>query len=58
MDNYEWDKGFEQRFGLIEVDYSTFERKPRRSAHVYGEIARTKRISDELLEKYGENRVD
>ncbi|WP_084322127.1 glycoside hydrolase family 1 protein [Desulfurococcus amylolyticus] len=54
MDNYEWDKGFEQRFGLFEVDYSTFERKPRRSAYVYSEIARTKRISDELLEKYGE----
>ncbi len=54
IDNYEWDKGFEQRFGLVEVDYETFERRPRRSAHVYGEIARTHRISDELLEKYGE----
>ncbi len=54
IDNYEWDKGFEQRFGLVEIDYETFERRPRRSAHVYGEIARTHRISDELLEKYGE----
>ena len=54
MDNYEWDKGFEQKFGLIEVDYSTFERRPRKSAYVYSEIARTKKISDELLEKYGE----
>lgn len=54
IDNYEWDKGFRQRFGLVEVDYNTFERRPRRSAYVYGEIARTHRISDELLEKYGE----
>ncbi len=54
IDNYEWDKGFEQRFGLVEVDYKTFERHPRKSAYIYGEIAKTHRISDELLEKYGE----
>ncbi|MET1159554.1 MAG: glycoside hydrolase family 1 protein [Thermoprotei archaeon] len=55
IDNYEWDKGFEQRFGLVEVDYNTFERKPRKSAYIYGEIAKTHTISDELLGKYGEN---
>lgn len=53
MDNFEWDKGFEQRFGLIEVDYNTFERRPRRSAYVYSEIASTRTISDKLIEKYG-----
>ena len=58
MDNFEWDKGFEQRFGLIEIDYNTFERKPRKSAYVYSEIARTKSISDELLQKYGLDKID
>lgn len=53
MDNFEWDKGFNQRFGLVEVDYKTFERKPRKSAYVYSQIACTKTISDEYLEKYG-----
>jgi len=53
MDNFEWDKGFIQRFGLIEVDYETFKRIPRKSAYVYSNIARTKSISDELLDKYG-----
>jgi beta-glucosidase len=31
MDNWEWAAGFEQRFGLIHVDYSTLERTPKSS---------------------------
>ncbi|MEY3783799.1 MAG: hypothetical protein RLZZ230_121 [Candidatus Parcubacteria bacterium] len=38
LDNYEWALGFEKRFGLIEIDYSTLERKIRPSAYVYKEI--------------------
>ncbi len=38
MDNYEWALGFEKRFGLIEIDYETLERKVRPSAYVYKEI--------------------
>lgn len=47
MDNYEWREGFEPRFGLIEVDFETFERRPRGSAYLYGEIARTKKLPGE-----------
>jgi len=32
LDNFEWDKGFWPRFGLVEVDYKTMERKIRKSA--------------------------
>lgn len=39
MDNFEWDKGYWPRFGLIEVDYKTQKRTPRPSARVYKEIA-------------------
>ncbi|ASJ07291.1 glycoside hydrolase family 1 protein [Thermococcus pacificus] len=53
MDNYEWREGFEPRFGLIEVDYDTFERKPRESAYLYGEIAKKGEIGEELIKKYG-----
>ncbi len=42
MDNYEWALGFEKKFGLIEIDYETLERKIRPSAWVY----------KELIEKY------
>lgn len=38
MDNYEWALGFDKKFGLIEVDYHTLERKIRPSAYVYKEI--------------------
>ncbi len=38
LDNYEWALGFEKRFGLVEVDYKTLERKIRPSAYVYKKI--------------------
>lgn len=38
MDNYELALGFEKRFGLVEIDYETLERKIRPSAYVYKKI--------------------
>ncbi len=38
LDNFEWEKGFWPRFGLVEVDYRTQERRIRESAKVYAEI--------------------
>jgi beta-glucosidase len=38
LDNFEWDKGFWPRFGLMEVDYKTLERKIRSSAWEYKKI--------------------
>ena len=38
MDNYEWALGFEKKFGLIEIDYDTLERKVRPSAWRYKEL--------------------
>ncbi len=38
FDNFEWDKGFWPRFGLVEVDYKTKERTIRSSAQVYKKI--------------------
>lgn len=38
LDNYEWALGFEKRFGLVEIDYETLERKIRPSAYVYKAI--------------------
>ncbi len=38
FDNFEWLYGYEPRFGLIEIDYKTLERKPRKSFYAYKEI--------------------
>jgi beta-glucosidase len=38
MDNFEWLYGYEPRFGLIEIDFETLERKPRESFYAYKEI--------------------
>lgn len=38
LDNYEWAHGYTKRFGLIEINYDTLERKVRPSAFVYKRI--------------------
>ncbi len=40
LDNFEWDKGFWPRFGLIESNYETLERKVRPSALEYSKICK------------------
>lgn len=38
LDNYEWADGFEPKFGLVEVDFKTMERKIRPSAYEYKKV--------------------
>jgi beta-glucosidase len=38
LDNFEWDKGFWPRFGLIEVDFKTQKRTIRKSAYTLKKI--------------------
>ena len=44
MDNFEWNQGFWPRFGLVEVDYKTLERKIRPSAKMYAEICKNNEL--------------
>ena len=41
MDNFEWDKGFGPRFGLINIDYNTHQRTVRESARKFGQVCKT-----------------
>lgn len=44
LDNFEWDKGFWPRFGLVEVDYKTMERRVRKSALEYEKICKSNEL--------------
>lgn len=52
MDNFEWDKGFWPRFGLLEVDHKTQERKVRPSAILYRDICVANGITEDILSKH------
>lgn len=41
MDNFEWDKGYRERFGIVYVDYETQKRIPKDSALWYREVCRS-----------------
>jgi len=41
IDNFEWDKGFTPRFGLIEVNYQTYKRTIRESARRFAMACKT-----------------
>jgi beta-glucosidase len=45
LDNFEWAEGYAPRFGLVEVDYATLERRPRPSALLYARIARERALT-------------
>ncbi len=46
LDNFEWDKGFAPRFGLVEVDYNTQERRVRESASWFSRVCRTGELAE------------
>ena len=52
-DNFEWAEGFEPRFGLYRVDYTTFERTPTEGATLLGEIAGARQLTSAQREQYG-----
>jgi beta-glucosidase len=41
LDNFEWERGYTQRFGIIHVDYQTQVRTPKDSALFYRDTIRT-----------------
>jgi beta-glucosidase len=52
VDNFEWERGWDHRFGLYALDPNTQVRTPRESARLYAEIARSNSISSDMVERY------
>jgi len=47
MDNFEWGHGYTKRFGLVRVDFDTFERTPKKSARWYREAVAASAVEDD-----------
>ena len=46
LDNFEWAFGYGPRFGLVDVDRTTFTRTPKPSATWFGSVARANALDD------------
>lgn len=57
VDNFEWNEGWQLRFGLYELDPRTQVRRARPSAQIYREIIRNHGVSDKLLSRFSEQPV-
>jgi len=44
IDNYEWEDGYQRRFGIVHCDYETLKRTPKLSAHYYSDVIKERRI--------------
>ncbi len=44
FDNFEWAWGYGPRFGIVEVDYETQQRIPKKSAEWFSQVARSGRV--------------
>ena len=45
LDNFEWERGYGPRFGLVRVDYQTLARIPKQSAYWYRDVIDNNSIS-------------
>lgn len=56
MDNFEWAEGFDARFGLYKVDFASSHtsRELTKGGEVYGQIARSNKLSADLIRQYGQ----
>ena len=46
MDNFEWNRGYDKRFGIVYVDYATQERSPKASALWYKDLIARNALED------------
>jgi beta-glucosidase len=52
VDNFEWERGWTQRFGLWELDVDTQARRKRPSVDLYAAICKDNCISSDVVQQY------
>lgn len=52
VDNFEWERGWTQRFGLWELDVATQARRRRPSADLYAQICQENSLSSEMVRRW------
>jgi beta-glucosidase len=52
LDTFEWENGYQARYGLIAVDFKTQKRTMRTSSKLYASIARQNALTQSHREKY------
>ena len=56
LDNFEWLEGESARFGLVHVNYSTQERRIKRSGDFYAQICRSGGVTQKMIDAYENDR--
>lgn len=52
LDNFEWQHGYKERFGLIHVDYATLKRTPKDSAYWYKHVIESNGASLDSVQEF------
>ncbi|MFC1878842.1 glycoside hydrolase family 1 protein [Chloroflexota bacterium] len=58
VDNFEWERGWTQRFGLWELDTETQARTKRPSADLYADICKVNGISSETVARFAPDIIE
>jgi beta-glucosidase len=58
VDNFEWERGWTQRFGLWRLDPTTQTRTKRPSADLYAAICKANALTTDIIEEYVPERME
>jgi len=50
LDNFEWEFGLSERFGIVHVDYDSLKRTVRASGKFYGEISKNGGVTEAMID--------